>query len=467
VAEQYGYSPRYRPIGQEDAEVGAPSQMAVFEKLPVTEIGAAHKARIAAATAIFDKLPSVESLLQGRKLDTDLVPNIFFRSANACKAFEKLNSYGVDPRWLIYVPPTMSPCSTSVEPGTLEYPDEAFDHYQKRGVREVVCEQKHMGSRAVVIVCRTPEAAAKRFGIESPAGGACYTRMGRPFFTNDKLEAEFLASIRLSLTRCGFWDGFSTDWVALDCELMPWSAKAQDLIRWQYADVGAAALASLPAAVADMELVQGRGQDVGYMVEQLKARLKCAELFRAAYRHYCWPVSSLADYRLAPFHIMATEGAVHTDRDHVWHMETIKTVAMASDGLIIATPYRVVDLTSDEERKAAIAWWEELTGAGGEGMVVKPLTFMAFNDQGLLQPAIKCRGREYLRIIYGPDYNLPHHLDRLRERGLNTKRALALREFALGVESLERFVRGDSLASVHECAFAVLALETEVCDPRL
>jgi protein phosphatase len=100
-------------------------------------------------------------------------------------------------------------------------------------------------------------------------------------------------------------------------------------------------------------------------------------------------------------------------------------------------------------------------------MVVKPLAFVARSRRGLIQPAIKCRGREYLRIIYGPEYTVPEHLTRLRSRRLSTKRSLALREFALGIEGLERFVRREPLRRVHECVFGVLALESEPVDPRL
>ena len=115
----------------------------------------------------------------------------------------------------------------------------------------------------------------------------------------------------------------------------------------------------------------------------------------------------------------------------------------------------------------ASQWWERLTGAGGEGMVVKPLDFIARGPKGLVQPALKCRGREYLRIIYGPEYTADDQLPRLRSRGLSGKRSLALREFAFGLESLERFVKRQPLRRVHECVFGVLALESEPVDPRL
>jgi protein phosphatase len=127
----------------------------------------------------------------------------------------------------------------------------------------------------------------------------------------------------------------------------------------------------------------------------------------------------------------------------------------------------VVDLADAASEAAATAWWTELTAAGGEGMVVKPLEFVATGRRGLVQPAVKCRGPEYLRIIYGPEYTEPANLERLRQRGLGAKRSLALREFALGVEALERFVRGEPLRRVHECVFGVLALESEPVDPRL
>jgi protein phosphatase len=100
-------------------------------------------------------------------------------------------------------------------------------------------------------------------------------------------------------------------------------------------------------------------------------------------------------------------------------------------------------------------------------MVVKPFDFIARGARGLAQPAVKCRGREYLRIIYGPEYDATENLERLRAQGLAAKRSLAVREFTLGVEGLERFVRHEPLRRVHECVFGVLALESEPIDPRL
>ena len=186
-----------------------------------------------------------------------------------------------------------------------------------------------------------------------------------------------------------------------------------------------------------------------------------------AYREYCWPVKSIDNLRIAPFHLLACEGKVFTDKTHEWHMETIKKYMTGTDEIFIATPYILVDTSDETSVKKAVKWWTDLTVSGGEGMVVKPDIFTAKQDGHLLQPAVKCRGREYLRIIYGPEYLFPENLERLKKRSLSRKRNLALKEFSLGAEALDRFVAKEPLYKVHECVFGVLAFESEPVDPRL
>lgn len=321
-----------------------------------------------------------------------------------------------------------------------------------------------MGSRAIVIVCRDEDAARRCFGVTGEGFGICYTRTGRKFFDDAAMETALLERVREAVTRAGLWDEFKTDWVCLDCELMPWSAKAQALLQEQYAPVGAASKAMLGDAVELLKQAEARGLVVEDLLVRTGARRAMASDYVAAYSRYCWPVNSVDDLKLAPFHLLATEGKVHTDKPHDWHMTTLARLA---GSVLIATPFQLVDVTNPESEAAAIRWWKELTARGGEGMVVKPLDFIVRGKRGLIQPAVKCRGREYLRIIYGPEYTAPENLERLRSRGLNVKRSLALREFALGVEALERFVRKEPLRRVHECVFGVLALESEPVDPRL
>ncbi len=414
-----------------------------------------------------DDVLDMEDVLGKRIVTTRLRSSVTVREENAIAALEVMSRFAANPKWLIYLPPTMAPCATSREAGLLEHPAEAFAEYRHEGVPSVLCEQKHMGSRAVVIVCRDEAEARRRFGVEDEGSGICVTRTGRRFFDNAALESELLSRVRAALAATAFWDQFQTGWVCLDCELMPWSAKAQELLRNQYAAVGSASRAALAEAIPILESASARDAAAAPLLTRYRDRAANAALYVEAYRRYCWPVHSVDDLRLAPFHILATEGGVHVDRPHLWHMEKIADLCRASDGLLLATPHRVVDVTDPASQAEGIRWWEELTGKGGEGMVVKPLDFITHGRRGLTQPAVKCRGREYLRIIYGPEYTTAENLERLRSRGLAAKRSLALREFVLGVEALERFVRHEPLRRVHECVFAVLALESEPVDPRL
>lgn len=196
-------------------------------------------------------------------------------------------------------------------------------------------------------------------------------------------------------------------------------------------------------------------------------RIDAVDHYVDAYRRFSWPVRSLDDLRITPFHLLATEGSVNTHKDHGWHMKTLAKLCEADANLLLATSHTTLETTDPESIEARIRWWEEITDRGGEGMVVKPLDFVARGKRVIVQPDVKCRGREYLRIIYGPEYTAPGNLERLWNRRLGTKRSLALREFALGVEALERFVRREPLYRVHECVFGVLALESEPVDPRL
>jgi protein phosphatase len=414
-----------------------------------------------------DDILVIDDVIGKRIVETELHGRITIREENAIAALEVMSRFAADPRWLIYLPPTMSPCETSTLPDLLEHPEQAFEYFERQGIETVVCEEKHMGSRAVVIVCQDGGVARRRFGVDRECLGVCYTRTGRPFFSDEQFETEFLASIQAAVNASGFWQSFETDWVCLDAELMPWSAKAQDLIRKQYAAVGAASKAAYESANQALQMAAARGVDVETLLSSSIEREQMAAHYRESYRRYCWPVASLADFRLAPFHIIAAEGKHFLDQPHQWHMQQLGQICAKNPDLLLATPHISFELADSVARASAIEWWETLTGRGGEGMVVKPKDFIARGRRGLVQPAMKVRGREYLRIIYGPEYTGPDQLERLRSRSLSSKRSLALREFALGVEGIRRFIGRDPLRRVHECVFGVLALESEPVDPRL
>lgn len=414
-----------------------------------------------------DELLSVQDVLGKRVIDTSLERRITIREENASAALEVISRFAVNPKWLVYLPPTMSPTETHQQDDWLEHPAEAFAYFSRNGVRTVVCEEKHMGSRAVVVVCKDEDVARRRFGVAAEGRGTVYTRTGRRFFNDQATERKLLARVAAAVESTGLYSQLDSDWLLLDCELMPWSAKAQDLVRHQYAAVGAAGLASLAEATTVVSSGTVRLPELTSALTALQRRHATVSKYVDAYRRYCWTTDGVKGLKLAPFHVLASEGVVHTDKSHEWHMETLARVASADPELIAATPFRLVDLESPPTIQAATDWWLELTRAGGEGMVVKPLDFVARNSKGLIQPALKCRGREYLRIIYGPEYDLPANLERLRQRGLSGKRSLAMREFCLGIEALTRFVKAQPLRAVHECVFGVLALESEPVDPRL
>lgn len=410
---------------------------------------------------------AITDVLGKRAVETALAGVVTIREAQSAGALETMSRFAVDPRWLMYLPPTMSPVATSAQEGWLERPEEAFSHFRSLGVGHVVCEEKHMGSRAVVVVCKDGDVAQRRFKSDDRTG-VVTTRTGRPFFGLER-ERAVLARLRSALGAAGLWEALDTDWVCLDAEIMPWSAKAQSLLERQYAPVASAADMGLGAAAEVLAAAAGRGVDVGERLERVRARHGRALAYSQAYRQYVWPVTGIDDLKIAPFHILAAEGRTFVDKPHTWHMEMLGTLTALEldDTFLYPTAWRRVDLADEGACAQAAAWWDTMTAAGGEGMVVKPDGFITRGAKGLVQPAVKVRGREYLRIIYGPDYDAPEHLLRLKERALGRKRSLALREFALGVEALERFVAHEPLARVHECVFSVLALETDPVDPRL
>ncbi len=408
----------------------------------------------------------ITDVIGARVVETAYQNRIGVREENAGAALEVMSRFAIDPRWLLYLPPTMSPVATSTLPDLLEHPAQAFEALRAEGVGQVVCEEKHMGSRAVVLVCRTLDAARVRFGAPGDQLGAVWTRTGRPFFS-DENTSELVDRLRIAAEVAGLFDELETSWLLLDAELLPWSAKAGQLLRDQYAAVGAAARSSLPVAVDVLEQALTTGLDIGDLLQRTRSREINSAAFTEAYRQYCWPTDGLTGVRVAPFQVLATEGSAHHERPHAWHLDVADRLVAVAPELITTTRRVFADTTDADSVSAATDWWFELTAAGGEGMVVKPAANLTRGRKGVIQPGLKVRGREYLRIIYGPDYTEPANLDRLRSRGLGHKRSLALREYALGLEALDRVARGEPLWRVHQCVFAVLALESEPVDPRL
>lgn len=418
------------------------------------------------AQAEADKLLDYADVGGRRFVDTELMRRVVVAEENAAAALEVMSRFAIAPQWLVYLPPTMSPVETSNAPGYLERPEQAFAFFRERGQASVILEEKHMGSRAVIALCRDDNVARRRFGVVGDETGQIWTRTGRAFFDAPTRDA-VLARLRQVAVAAKLWDELGSDWVLLDAEIMPWSAKASRLIADQYEPVATAAVDGLARASAALEAAKTRGVDVAGLDARFAERHDKAVHYGRAWAPYAWPVTGIDDLRIAPFHILASEGATHFDRDHRWHMSLATRLADNGGGIVTRTRTQEVMLADETSCATGAAWWETIVTTGGEGMVVKPLDFIARGSKGLIQPALKVRGPEYLRIIYGPEYDLPENLERLRKRGLGGKRALALKEFALGHEALRRFTALAPLRQVHECVFALLALESEPVDPRL
>ena len=399
-------------------------------------------------------------------IHTGLRGNITVREENGLAALEALSRFSVNPKWLIHLPPTMSPCETSKNEEYLEYPTEAFMYYRNQKVKKVICEEKHMGSRGLIVICKNEETVKKRFGISNEGIGICYSRIGRQFFKDKNLEQALLLEIKEAITKAKVWDELKTDWLLLDTEIMPWSLKAVEIIRNQYASTGAAAQTAVTYAIEQLSKAFNNGCDVEELLKNYTLKKRLIEKYIKAYQQYSRNFNSINDIKIAPFHILAGEGHVYNKKTHLWHIEVIKKCVEHSNFLITSS-YKIVDLEDERSIQSAVEWWQELTENGGEGMVIKPLDFTVKRKNNLIQPAVKCRGRNYLRIIYGPEYTTKHHIQTLKKRTLSKKRSMALREFALGIESLERFINKDPLRKIHECVYGIAAMESEPVDPRL
>ena len=413
------------------------------------------------------RLLDVADVLGKHYVETSLAGRVLIDAERSSAALEVMSRFSADPRWLVYLPATMSPAAASAREDCLEHPDEAFAYFRKAGVAEVVVQEKHMGSRAVIVAARTPDAAQTRFGVSNPEAGVIVTRTGRPFFAEAATTGALLDRIRAAADAIGLWDRLSTDWLVIDAEVLPWSAKAAGLIQQLYASTGSAGTASLAAAAGLMKAALGRGIDVAGLAARTAERAAHVAAFVEAYRRYCWDVDGTDGIAIAPFQILAAEGEMLARRPHRWHLDELDALAQHEPLTLRRTDRRFVRLDDESSVAEASAWWESLTAAGGEGAVIKPAEPIVTTGRGFVQPGVKCRGREYLRLTYGPEYLEPANLKRLRQRSHGRKASLARREFALGIEALDRFVANEHPARVHECVFGVLALESEPVDPRL
>ncbi len=362
---------------------------------------------------------------------------------------ETFSRWTVDPRWLIYLPAGMCSIQSKTVTGPLEHPTAAFDYYRNERIDKVVVEFKHMGSRAIVIVCRDEAVAERRFGTSGI--GCIYTRNGRPFFED---PTELLLKIRAALTRARFWDKFKTDWACVDGECLPWTLKADNLIETTHRQL----LASAEAVFDEISLNTFL---LPVHLTKRPERRTCYQKYRFLLDRY--QAEDGTPTRFAPFQLIATEKCAYLNRTHKWHMDVLHAVASHGGEPFIKTPFRFLALDDQNAIDDCIRWWDELSTEAAEGLVVKPLFGVPRGRRGLAQPAIKCRTPEHLRLVYGPEYDLIENRWQLVNRdALNHRREKhkrVLKQFALSIDGVEHFVDGEPTKAVETCVRALLSLE--------
>lgn len=404
--------------------------------------------------------PNVAQFINGFAVHTTSGDQITIPKENALAAMDTFSHYTLPLEQVIYIPPTMSPTpQTSALPDYLEHPEEAFNYYKKNGVQKMIAEKKHMGSRAVIFIAKDKEVAKEL--INSDSLGYITTRTGRAFF-EQKEQQQMVEKIHAELVSKNYFEQFNTSFVLMDAEILPWNLKAHRLIDQQYETVAENALMDRYKIIEKLKATEH--VDVTSWMEEYTEKYKNAARFDAVFRNYCWPTNELSGIQIAPFHILAHSSATNFHQPHSWHMKMNAYLAENSS-LFIATEYRLIESEQDEQE--VINWWKDMTENGHEGIVIKPFDFQAYHKGKLLQPAIKVRGREYLRIIYGMDYTNEDTMKKLKQRNPSRKMKNALLEFKLGMEGISRFVSLESSNRVHECALATLALESDTIDPRL
>ncbi|WP_019415155.1 polynucleotide kinase-phosphatase [Paenisporosarcina sp. TG20] len=406
--------------------------------------------------------PNLGKFITGYSVNTEELGEIKIHQDIVKPAIDTVSHFTIPIEQLIYIPPTMSPTpSPSSLDDYLEHPKEAIDYYRSQGIQTMVAEKKHMGSRGILFLFKDTESAIKHTSIESL--GVIYSRTGKRFFDNET-EKRIVLKINQELHAKGYFEKHNTDYLLLDAEIMPWNLKAKELISSQYAHVVENAILDRTKLIEKIEVAVGQNEELDVWLEEYNEKLNNAHVFNEVFQKYCWEIEDISSIQIAPFHVLAHSNQTFFTQPHTWHMEQNHEFARQSE-IFVETEYKVI--TDEASEEDVINWWKDITSEGHEGIVIKPEHYIARNKGKLLQPAIKVRGRKYLNIIYGMDYLLPQNLKRLKDRNTGKKQKLALKEFALGIEGIQRYVQKESIERVHECVLGALALESDTVDPRL
>jgi SAM-dependent methyltransferase len=456
VAARHGYAVRFGAVGVETPGVGALTQVAVFTRLPGPPPAPADAAAPASAG-----WPCLEDVAGRRTVSTRLGA-VHVTADESAAALEPISRFAVDPRWLVYLPATTPAAETQAGTGAREHPSAALAYYRARGVERVALQELHAGTRVAVVVCRDAGAARNRFGAAAGETGAVYTAVGRRWFATRQAEEEFLARVRGALDAGGLWRELGTEWVALEGVMGPGSPLMREVdpgdrpVIALYWGAAAVELATLAAEEEVLARPAAEDANAAALLARVRARAAAVCVYEDAVRRLCVPAYAPGDLRLAHVRVLAGEGAVYAARDPGWHLDRLAAPAAAAPHTLLETEQAVIDLADPASEETAQAWWEAAVARGGRGVVVRPLE--AATD-GLMAPAVKCRGDAALLLAHGPEHALPGHREQARGPGLDEACSRAAREWALSLEALEGFVHGEPAARVHACFFAALGVK--------
>ena len=314
----------------------------------------------------------IEDVLGKRIVETRLHGKVTIREENATAALEVMSRWAVDPRWLIYLPPTMSPSETSSGDGLLEHPAEAFAYYRKQGIEQVVCEEKHMGSRAIFVICRDEAAARTRLRRLGGRDRRLLHAHRPPLLRRAARSKPKCSSASKRRSRAaGWWEEFATDWVCLDAEIMPWSAKAQELLQRpiRRGRRGRNRRRCRQRSRRSSAREQRGVSSDGVLDRFRERRTRGCGVRRGVPALLAGSVESIDDLRVAPFHLLASSGATTSTRPRLAHADAAASSLTADPKLFLATASRrcsVADAASEaagddlvggaDRRAAARAW---------------------------------------------------------------------------------------------------------------
>jgi protein phosphatase len=382
---------------------------------------------------------------------------------------EVLTRFGVDPRWLVYVPPGVSPVDGGSLPGTLEHPVEAFRYYRRHGVSHVVCQEKRLGTRVVVVLCRNESVARTVFGTVDERAGIVYSRTGRNVFTDRKTEESWIQRWRGAAEEAKLFDSYGP--------FIVFEAQFEHLgLRVAHGALRPKPHLELPmpaAVVTHDELAfdatldaisraKTRGIEVGPLAARIGDRRQRLARHAQTLEQAAQSSSNTPELRIEPLHVLATDETSWFDRPHSEHAALFQRLRQSDEGLFASTSAFEVRLDEAGAEERGFAFWEEWTARGKNenlGLIIKPVVFQRNTRPGFVLPALECHNDAALRVLFGPEYDVDVNLERLRRRSLAMLRFRALNQFMLGMESIARFVEREPLSRIHACACVSLALD--------